>query len=75
MSYSDNLGGTQGQDKNDLIKKLQLAQKQNYDRKKMSMLGGTGTGTGGIRKTNLGANGKLTLEQMDLDRKDDDSHQ
>ena len=54
-------------DKNELLRKIQLAQKQNYDRKKASMFG-----TGAVkRSTNLANTGQLTLEQMQLDRRDD----
>ena len=47
-----------------MLKKIQLAQKQAYERKKASMLG-----VGTIKKsTALQMNGQLTLDQMSLDR-------
>jgi len=47
-----------------------MAQKQQYDRKKANMFG---TSTGPLnRKTTLAQNGQLSLEQMNLDRGDND---
>ena len=56
-------------DKNELLRKIQLAQKQNYDRKKATMYG-----TGAQKKSVLGNVGAMTLEQMDLDRREDFSN-
>ena len=58
--------------KNELLQKLQMAQKQNYDRKKNQMFG---QNTGVKRSTALQSNGQLTLEQMKLDRGDNDLDQ
>ena len=53
--------------KQEILKKLQLAQKQQYDRKKATMLG-----VGQIKLSSaLQKNGQLTLDQMALDRRDE----
>lgn len=57
-------GEQQPSDKQDMLKKIQQAQKQAYERKKQAMIG--------IKHSSvLQSNGALTLEQMSLDRREE----
>lgn len=60
-------GAVPSDSKQDILKKLQQASKMNFERKKQTMLGASK-----IKQSSaLQMNGQLTLDQMQLDRRDE----